>query len=55
MTDLVGPPKLERPYPLSSVLARLGQATWEATQWMTYEEVVEYVSGVLREVESDEP
>lgn len=36
-------------------LAALRQATWEATQFRTVDEVREYVDGVLREVESDEP
>lgn len=39
----------------TSALAALRQATWEATQFLTYDEVREYVEGVLREVESDEP
>jgi hypothetical protein len=37
------------------VLARLRQATWEATQFLAYDEVAAYVAGVLREIESDEP
>jgi len=36
-------------------LAALRQATWEATQWLTDDEVREYVEAVLREVASDEP
>ena len=36
-------------------LAQLRQMTWEATQWLSYDEVREYVESVLREVESDEP
>jgi hypothetical protein len=39
----------------TSACAALRQATWEATQFLTYDEVREYVDGVLREVESDEP
>lgn len=37
------------------VLAELRQAVWEATQFLTYDEVEEYVSGVLEEVKGDEP
>jgi len=36
-------------------LAGLRQATWEATQFLSYNEVREWVEAVLREVESDEP
>jgi hypothetical protein len=36
-------------------LAQLRQMTWEATQWLSYDEVREFVESVLREVESDEP
>lgn len=36
-------------------LARLRQATWEATQLFANEQIVEYVQAVLREVESDAP
>lgn len=39
----------------TSAKAQLRQATWEATQFMTYDEVRAYVAAVLREVESDEP
>lgn len=35
--------------------AVLRQATWEATQYMTYSEVRQYVNAVLDEVETDEP
>lgn len=38
-----------------SCLAQLRQMTWEATQWLSRDEVREYVESVLREVESDEP
>lgn len=34
-------------------LAQLRQATWEATQYLSPDEVREYVEAVLREVESD--
>lgn len=37
------------------VLAQLRQMTWEATQWLSYDEVREFVESVLREVKSDEP
>jgi uncharacterized membrane protein affecting hemolysin expression len=39
----------------TSAKARLRQATWEATQYMTYNEVRQYVNVVLDEVETDEP
>lgn len=35
--------------------AHLRQSVWEATQFMSFEEIREYVKSVLREVESDEP
>lgn len=35
--------------------ARLRQEVWEATQFLSYDEIREYVDAVLREVESDEP
>ncbi len=37
------------------VLSKLRQATWEATQYLTLDETLQYVTDVLREVESDEP
>lgn len=39
----------------TKALATLRQATWEATQYLTFSEVHDYVAAVLREVESDEP
>lgn len=35
--------------------SRLRQSVWEAMQFLTYDEVREYVEAVVREVESDEP
>lgn len=48
-------PPVDREAAKTHALAKLGQATWEATAWLTFEEVREYVAGVLREVETDEP
>lgn len=35
--------------------AGLGQFVWEASQFMPFEEIREYVESVLREIASDEP
>ena len=51
-----GPPvSIDKAHARLHALAALRQATWEATQFLTYDEVRQYVEGVLREVESDEP
>jgi hypothetical protein len=39
----------------TSALAALRQAAWEATQFVSTDEVRSYVDGVMREVETDEP
>ena len=39
----------------TKALAALRQAAWEATQWLDTSEVVNYVDGVMLEVESDAP
>lgn len=57
MNNVQQGPKVERDYEAAKTraLARLRQATWEATQYLVFEEVSEYVSDVLNEVASDEP
>jgi hypothetical protein len=35
--------------------AELRQAVWEASQWMSSVQLVEFVVGVVAEIESDEP
>lgn len=35
-------------------LARLRQATWEATQWLSYDELRGFVDAVLQEIEDDD-
>lgn len=39
----------------TSAMAHLRQSVWEATQYLSYVDLREYVEGVLREVESDLP
>jgi hypothetical protein len=36
-------------------LAQLRQSVWEATQFLSLDEVMQFVHDVLREVESDDP
>lgn len=50
-----GPVLARDPHAKTKALATLRQATWDATQFVTYDEVREYVESVLREAECDEP
>ena len=50
-----GPQREPDPNAKTKTLAQLRQMVWEATQWLSCDEVCEYVEAVLREVESDEP
>lgn len=44
-------PKMDK----TQALARLGQAIWEADQFVTFEEIRNYVTDVMGEIESDRP
>lgn len=52
VTRCVVPPKSPA---RTRTLAQLRQSAWEATQWLSYRGVIEFVESVMREVESDEP
>jgi hypothetical protein len=49
----------DRPYDRrtaeNTALARLRQSTWEATQFISFDEIRALVEDVLHEVETDEP
>jgi hypothetical protein len=50
-----GPTRPADPHAPVRAKAELRQATWEATQFMSFDEIRDYVEAVLREVETDEP
>lgn len=51
-----GPPvQYDRARAHTAAMAALRQATWEATQFLSDGQILQYVEGVLREVESDQP
>lgn len=51
-----GPPQpRDKATAKTRALAALWQATWEASQFLTYDEVREFVNGTIAEIESDEP
>lgn len=55
MTAYAGPPIPPDPNAKTHALAQLRQWVWESSQWLSYDEIREYVEAVLREIESDEP
>lgn len=55
MTAQAGPQREPDPNAKTHTLAQLRQMVWESLQWLSYDEVHEYVESVLREVESDKP
>jgi hypothetical protein len=48
-------PPVDREAARARAVAQLRQATWQAVQFLSYDEVREYVAEFLREVETDEP